>query len=144
MRLSGLLLDDALEDLRRASPVPDALGVDERDRALLADLQAVRLGAVDAARSNQAEFDEAALQEFPGFQAFRFARTLRLGLIAAEEDVAARFAHAELLQGPFQRVGHRARVCRIASRAARAAQPPACERRFALYRRPVSAERLDR
>jgi hypothetical protein len=36
-----VLLDDAFESLRRAAPVPDALRVDDRDRPVGADAQAV-------------------------------------------------------------------------------------------------------
>ena len=52
-----MLLDDPLQDLRRAAPVPDPFRIDDRYRSLLADAQAVRLGAVDAALAREPTFE---------------------------------------------------------------------------------------
>ena len=59
-------LDDGLEHRRVAPGVPGTFGIDDRDRAALADAQAVRLGAKDAAPFRQTQLLEPALQELPG------------------------------------------------------------------------------
>src|SRR5262245_28671460 len=102
-----VLLDDALEHLRGAGAVPDAVGVHDRDRPVDADAKAVGLGAVDAAVSHQSELLQPALQELPRLEAGFLARALRLGLVGAQEDVAADLFRAELLDlGPQHPLSH--------------------------------------
>ena len=64
-----VLLNDPLQHVGRAGPVPDAIRVNDRYRSLLADLQAVGLGPIDAALSNELEFNQPAFQIFPGLEA---------------------------------------------------------------------------
>ena len=48
-----VLLNDSLQHLGCEGPVPDAIRVNDRHGSLLADLQAVSLGSIDAALSNE-------------------------------------------------------------------------------------------
>ena len=82
-----VLLDDSLEHRWIASAVPRALRVDHGDRPLLADAQAVGLGAVDAALLREAELPEAPLEVVPGREPALLLAALGGGLVAAEEDV---------------------------------------------------------
>ena len=107
-RLSAdeVLLDDALEDGRIAVPVPRALRVDDRDRAAFADAQAVRLRPQNAALLREAELLQPALQVIPRREAALLVAALRLGLIAAEEDVAPAHGDAEAFGDLLLREGH--------------------------------------
>ena len=49
-----MFLDDALENLRPARPIPGALGINDSDWTLRADLEAVGLGAINPACAPQA------------------------------------------------------------------------------------------
>ena len=60
-----VLLDDALQGLRRGGMVPDAFGIDHGDGTLFADAQAIGLGPVDAVE--QAQLGQTALEILPGF-----------------------------------------------------------------------------
>ena len=62
-------LDDALEDLRGASSIPDTLRVDHGHRTLLANSQAVCLGTVNATLAHKAELVQALFQIAPRFEA---------------------------------------------------------------------------
>ena len=84
-----VLLDNPVEHVGIAGPVPGALRVDHRDRPALADPQAVGLRAQHAAPLGEAELLEAALQEAPGGKAPLLVAALRDRLIATEEDVPA-------------------------------------------------------
>jgi hypothetical protein len=67
--------------------VPDAFGVDHRNRALLANPQTVRFGAIDL--RHEPKFRKAPFQVIPRFEAGVLGAALRLGLIATEKDVTA-------------------------------------------------------
>ena len=82
-----MLLDDSLQGFGGGGVVPDAFGIDQGDGALLADAEAVGLGAIDAVE--EAEFGQAALEIVPGFKAGFFGAALGIGLVAAKENVAA-------------------------------------------------------
>src|SRR5690348_6499321 len=101
-----MLLDDALEHVGRARVVPGALGVDDRDRAVLADLKAVGLGAVHAALADEAELFQATLEKLPGLEPVVLVAALGLGLIAAEKDVAADDRDAELIGDLLEAARH--------------------------------------
>jgi hypothetical protein len=77
--------------------IPDAFWIDDRDGALEADAQAVRLGAVDRRVPTACEVEllEAFFQEFPRDEAGFLGAAFRLGLIGAEEDVALDLPDAE-------------------------------------------------
>ena len=90
-----MFLDDPLEHRRIAPSIPRALGVHDRNRAAFADAEAVRFGAQNAALLRQAELLQPALQKIPCLEAARFLAALRIRLIAAEQNVAARAADAD-------------------------------------------------
>src|SRR6266511_787716 len=84
-----VLLNDPLQHLGRAGVVPDALGVDDRDRAMHADAQAVGLGTIDAAvRERESQLLEALLEIVPRLDARLFGGALWLCLVAAQKDMA--------------------------------------------------------
>ena len=82
-------------DRRIAFAVPGAFGIDDRNRAALADAQAVGLGAQDAALLRQPELLQPPLQKVPGRQPAFLVAALRRGLIAAEKDVPPRDRDAD-------------------------------------------------
>jgi len=84
-----VLLDDPLQRLGRAVTVPGALGVDDRDRPVGADAQAVGLGAQHAAGLGQPELAQPSFQELPGFERAVPVAAGGNRLVAAEQDVAA-------------------------------------------------------
>ncbi len=84
-----MFLDDSLDHLGRRRVIPDAVGINHGDGAALADAQAIRLGAVEAARAlHQAAFGQSLLQIVPGGVGDFAVRALRLILIGAQKDVA--------------------------------------------------------
>src|SRR4051812_26965704 len=85
-----MLLNDPLENGRVAPGVPRAFRVDDRDRSAFANAQAVGLGAQDAALLGQAELLQPPFEKVPRGEPAVFLAALRVGLVAAEEDVAAR------------------------------------------------------
>jgi len=95
-----VLLNDTLENLGRAGVIPDAVRINDGDRALLTNAQAVGFGAVDGriAASSQAEFFKALFEVFPRREPGLFCAALWLGLIGAEEDVALDFAETECVR----------------------------------------------
>jgi hypothetical protein len=85
-----MFLNNAFQDLRRGGVIPRAFGIDHRDRALLADAQAIGLRAINAVLAlRDPQFFEPAFEVLPGGDGFFLRRALRLGLIGAEENMAA-------------------------------------------------------
>ena len=94
-----VLLYNSLDDFRRGRAIPGSIGVDDGDGTLLADAQAIRLGAVDTVGTGQeAQLRQAALQIFPRFETHFFGGALGLGLVAAQQDVAADVADLQALR----------------------------------------------
>ena len=88
-----MLLDDPFENRGVTLRIPSSVGIDHGDRASLADPEAVRLAAVDAPLLRKTQLLEPALQISPGGErALPFA-ALRLGLIAAQENMPLRREH---------------------------------------------------
>jgi hypothetical protein len=100
-----MFLDDALEDWRIALAIPRAFRVDDGDGAGLADAEAVRLRAEHAV-VRQPKLDETPLQIIPGHDRSLAIAAFRLGLVAAEEDVAPGDAEPQLLDDGVFTVGH--------------------------------------
>ena len=93
-----MIVDDALEDRRIAAPIPRALGIDDRDRSTFADAQAIRLRAENAALLRQTEFLQPPLEKLPRGEPAFLLTAFRIGLIAAEKNVAPRNGHADALR----------------------------------------------
>src|SRR4051794_27736870 len=83
-----VLLDDPLEDRRIALAVPRAFRIHDGNRTAFTDAQAIGLGAQDAALFGEPELLKARFQKLPRDEAAMQVAALRLGLIAAEKDVA--------------------------------------------------------
>src|SRR5437879_443608 len=79
-----VLLYDALQNLRRAGMIPDSLRVDDGDRSVNADAEAVGLGPIDERLgTNEIQFLEPPLEKFPGLQSFFLRRAFGFGLVGA-------------------------------------------------------------
>jgi hypothetical protein len=96
-----MFLDDPLNNFWGRRFVPDPFGVDQHDRALLADAQTIGLGAEDATgtiggRFVEAQFLEAAFEVVPGDEAGRFVATDRVRLVGADQDMAIDRRQVEL------------------------------------------------
>ena len=102
-----MFTDDAFQNFRRATVIPDAFGIDDGDRAARADAQATRLGAIDERlRADQVQLFEARFQKFPRRKGL-FARTA-FGFVRVhtEENVAAEFFEAERRDGGLKFIFH--------------------------------------
>lgn len=80
-------MDDALEDFGTARVVPNALRIDDGDGPVRAYPQAIGLGTVNPPLTGKSQLVEAPLQVLPRLKSGMFVAALRLGLIAAKEDV---------------------------------------------------------
>ncbi|WP_246744866.1 hypothetical protein [Methylocystis sp. Sn-Cys] len=85
-----VLFDNLIEVLWSASPVPDALWIDDRNRPARTNSEAVRFGALDAASLAQAELLQPFLEMVPGSGGQFVAATGLLAAFHAEENVTAR------------------------------------------------------
>ena len=96
LAVEEVALDDLLQHFGSAGVIPRAFGVNDGDRALDADAQAIDFAAIDQrVRADELQLLEAVLQEFPAFAGLFARRAFRFGLIRAEENVAAIFFEAE-------------------------------------------------
>src|SRR6187399_2748728 len=100
-----MLLDDSLQNRRIALAIPRAFRVDDGNRSGLADTEAVRLRAENAV-VRQPKLDQAPLQVIPRHDRSLAIAAFRLGLVAAEEDVAPRDPDAQLLDDGVFALGH--------------------------------------
>src|SRR5579872_7461424 len=91
-----MFLDDSLQHFGRRRVIPDTVGIDDCDRPLLADPQAVGLGAINAVFTLQeATLSKPLLQIIPGDVGDLAGSAFRIGLVGAKKDVAAERADAE-------------------------------------------------
>ena len=98
------------------APYQTPFGIDDGDGAAGADSQAIGLGARDAALVGEPEREQPRLQVVPGDDRTLAIATLRLRLVATEEDVAARGGHADdlsLLPLGLEHVGRQRRPCGV-------------------------------
>ena len=100
-----MLLDDPLEDGRIALAIPRAFRVDNGNGAGLADAKAVRLGAQHSV-IGEPQLDQTPLQIVPRHDRPIPIAAFRLGLVAAEENVAPGDADPQLLDDGVLTVGH--------------------------------------
>src|SRR6266545_1784627 len=99
-----MFLNDPLQHLGRARVVPDAFGINDRDRAARADSKTIHLAAIhQRLRADQIQFLEAPFQKFPRLDPFFLLATIRLGLIRTEKDVAPISLQAQGGRRPLQR-----------------------------------------
>ena len=85
-----MILNDPLKHRRIAFPVPRPFRVDDGYRSTLANPEAVRFRPEDAATIREAELRETPFEKAPRRKSALFVTTLRLRLIAAQEDVPRR------------------------------------------------------
>lgn len=92
-----VFLEDALDHFGSDRVIPDAVGIDDCDGAVLADAEAVGFGSEDAFGAlHEAEFREALFEVVPTGDAGVFVAAFGLGLVCAEEDMAADGSDAEI------------------------------------------------
>src|SRR5712692_5993466 len=83
-----VLLDDLLEDRRRAGMIPNRFGINDGDRAVRADAQAVHLAPVNEwLRPRQLQFLEPLFQVLPRLDGLLARRTMGIGLIGAQKNM---------------------------------------------------------
>src|ERR1700691_588955 len=106
-----MLLDNSLDDFCRGRAIPGSLGINHRDGTLLADAQAIRLGAVNTvAAGQQVQLRQSAFQILPRFETHFFRRAFGLGLVAAQEDVAADVADLQALGDLYEALDFHASI----------------------------------
>ena len=92
-----VLLQDAFEDFGSGRVIPDAVGIDHGDGSVLANPQAVGLGAINAAvRPGQLSLGESLLEVIPGGPGDFGRSAFGLGLFRAEENVALDLADTQV------------------------------------------------
>ena len=83
-----MLLDDLLEHLRCAGVIPDAFGIHHGDRAARADLEAIRLGAINQRfRPGEIQLHQAPFQIVPRRDALFLRAAPGLRLVSAQKDM---------------------------------------------------------
>ena len=79
-----MLLNYSFQNFRRNGVIPDSFRIDDGDRTLLANAEAVGLRAEDAVFTfRDSEFFEAALEVVPGFNGYFSFRAFRFRLVGA-------------------------------------------------------------
>lgn len=99
-----MLLDDSLEHLGGAIPVPDAIRVDDCYWSFPTNLQAIDLRSVDTAFTCEAKLLQSALQKGPGLEACLDGAAFGFGLVAAEKDMAFNVVDTQAINRCCQRV----------------------------------------
>ena len=67
-----MFLNNSLNYIGCAGSIPCSVRINDSDRPLFADLQAVRFGSIDAALAGQAKLDKTLFKVIPGLKAFLF------------------------------------------------------------------------
>jgi hypothetical protein len=103
-----MFLDDPFQYIGRATVIPNRLGIDNRNRAILADTEAISLGSIDKrCLSRYLQFFEPSFKELPRFKSNCLLGTIWFGLICAEENVATVIPQSEILRRLTERVSRR-------------------------------------
>lgn len=82
-----MLLDDFLKHLRGTGSIPNALGVNHRNRAIHAKPEAICLGPRNAPWSAEPQFVQSPLKIVPRGQSLVSSAAFGLGLIGADKDM---------------------------------------------------------
>jgi hypothetical protein len=100
-------LYDFFQYLRAAGVIPDAFGINNRNRPVLADTQAIGFRSIYPAGAVEVEFTQPPLKILPGFDADFFFTAFRFRLIGAQKNMALYFIKMALcrflLQAHFGR-----------------------------------------
>src|SRR5262245_37069509 len=98
-----MFLNDALQDRGSTGMIPRTFRINDRHWPVTTDAQAVGLRAKNQGfRPGKFEFLQAPLQVFPSFETGFARAAVRLGLIRAEEDMAAERLQAQGFNRPPQ------------------------------------------
>jgi hypothetical protein len=107
-----MLLDDAFEHFGRARVIPNAFRIDDGDRSLCADAEAIDFASIDQRlRANEVQFLEPLFQVVPRLQAALLRRAFGLGLVGAQENVPPVLFQTERL-GEVMQFARHAGLCR--------------------------------
>ena len=91
-----MLLDDFFQHIRCAGVIPNAFGVNDRDRPIGAHAQAIDLAAIDQRLgAGELQVFEALLEELPGHCGLFGGRAMRLSLIGTKKNMPFVFGQAE-------------------------------------------------
>ena len=102
-----VFLDDSFENGWGAPVIPDALGINDGDRALPANAQTTHLASTHVDFGTlQAQLLEPLFQEFPRFAPHRGRATTRFLWIRTEKDMMAKPIQPEGLGQRFEVVWH--------------------------------------
>ena len=90
LAVEQMALDDLFEHLRRAGVIPNSIRINDRDRPMRADAQAVDLAAINQRLwAHQIELVQPLLEELPRGECLLAWGAVRFGLIGAQENVPA-------------------------------------------------------
>jgi hypothetical protein len=97
-----MFLNNALEDFRGATVIPNTFRVNDRYRASHTNAQAVGFASeYERLRFDEFKFFESRLEILPRPQCGLSRGTFGFGRVCAEEDMAAESFQAQLLNGGF-------------------------------------------
>lgn len=82
-----MLLNDPLQDLRGTGSIPNPFRIDDRDRAIQAEPEAVCFGPSNASRTTESQFIQSFFQVIPRGQTLVFVAALGFRLIRTNEDM---------------------------------------------------------
>jgi hypothetical protein len=89
--------NNTFEDFGRDGVIPGSLGIDDRDRTLVADPQTVRFRPVNGIiRPGKPQLFQSSFQVIPGCHSFFLWRTFGFRLVGAQEDMTSDFSDPEL------------------------------------------------
>jgi hypothetical protein len=90
-----MFLNDAFQHSRRATVIPNAFGINDRDGAARADAQATSFAAKhERVGTDEVQFFEALLEKFPRGEGLFARATLGFVRVGAEKDMALEFFQA--------------------------------------------------
>src|SRR5262245_30746783 len=98
-----MLLNDSFDDFRRDRVIPGSVGINDGDRPLLANPQAVCFRAIDTVGgAREAQLFKTSFEVVPRLQTGPLRCALRVRLIGAEEDVLSDVLDPELFNELFE------------------------------------------
>jgi hypothetical protein len=98
-----MLGDNPIDILRRTTPVPDAFGINDGDRAFRTNPQTIRLCALNAALFGKSQRFQSILEAFPRLQCESSGTTTLIGGAHTKKNMSPRCPQSErfgLLAGP--------------------------------------------
>ena len=101
-----MFLDDAFQHFWPARVIPDAFGINDRNRPANADAQAVGLRAKNQRSAPSSLIPSTAALKIPTRPGSFRARNIWFGRVGAKKNVTPEFFDAKRFHGGFQLIGH--------------------------------------